>query len=445
MDTNSNPDQHDMRRKPPAELDRMFDDPAQHETLRDYFGPKNFLEIQQFHERAKTVRARGVEKVYILPGIMASELAVADGGETDTVWLDYWRIFRGRLFELALDQNRTVDAVDVLTNYYYKILKAVQAAGFLAEYYPFDWRLSIKDLGQQLAQKVAAERNPVRFVAHSMGGLVCRAALAPGMPGQDKVLSAVQLGTPNFGSYSPVLAFRGTHDIARKVELLDIEHNMDEYRDHLFMGFPGLYDMLPSPGKTGSADIFDPQNWPPDGHLPHEQELRRARDYQQSLYTGDGRFFLIAGVEQDTIVGARSEGGEFLYSKSDQGDGTVPLACCLLPSAKTYYVAEEHGALPNNLSVCEAVCDLLHTGTTAKLPDHWDATAARALPVAVTDSQLRQKPVDLDIRNVDDNQRRSLLKSGPSSGAAPALLNPDQDKNFLEGFVPLGHRTSGRQ
>src|SRR5271166_4072806 len=157
MNINTQSDQdHLLRGKSADELDQMFDDPAQYDKLSDYFGKRNFQEIKEFHERAKTSRSRGAEKVYILPGIMGSELAIVEGVEKDTVWLDYWRIFRGQLFELEMDQNHAVDAVDVLTSYYYKLLKAIQAAGYQAEYYPFDWRLSIKDLGVELSRKVAS-------------------------------------------------------------------------------------------------------------------------------------------------------------------------------------------------------------------------------------------------------------------------------------------------
>jgi hypothetical protein len=254
------------------------------------------------------------------------------------------------------------------------------------------------------------------------------------------VLSVVQLGTPNYGSYSPVLAFRGTHDVARKVERLDVVHGMDEYRDRLFMGFSGLYDMLPDPGKGEGVNMFDLQNWPHDGHLPRADELQRAQQFQQSLYVGDSRYFLIAGVAQDTIVGAQPGRGEFIYVKSVCGDGTVPLDCCLLPAAKTYYVAEEHGALPNNLTVCQAVCDILHTGATARLPDRWEPPLTREAPPSVSDSELRQKPIDLDVRDIDDNQKRALIDSDPKSGYSERLLSPEQERSFLEGFLSLDPR-----
>ena len=55
---------------------------------------------------------------------------------------------------------------------------------------------------------------------------------------------------------------------------------------------------------------------------------------------------MIAGVDQETTVGLRVAGGEFVFERSRAGDGTVPLELAVLPDVLTYYLAEEHGSLP---------------------------------------------------------------------------------------------------
>jgi hypothetical protein len=230
-----------------------------------------------------------------------------------------------------------------------------------------------------------------------------------------------------------VLAFRGTEGVARSVNYLDPENGMEDYRKRLFLGWPGFYDVLPDPARSSGVDIYDQQNWPQDGPLPHIEELQRARDYQQSLYPGDERFFLIAGVGQETIVGAELDGDQFRYLRSLQGDGTVPLSCCLLPAAKTYYVVEAHGALPNNGSVCEAVCDILGTGTTTKLPDHW--IPAGHDPGSVTDDDMWKQWVA---------HAQAKLEDIIISGAASALGTPTLDETILKGFLSLGDRSAGQ-
>jgi hypothetical protein len=79
-------------------------------------------------------------------------------------------------------------------------------------------------------------------------------------------------------------------------------------------------------------------------------------------------FFMIAGVNQETVVGMRQGGTEFQYELSPEGDGTVPLSLAELPGAKMYYVDESHGSLPNNGVVCAAVTDILSSGETSRLP-----------------------------------------------------------------------------
>ena len=61
-------------------------------------------------------------------------------------------------------------------------------------------------------------------------------------------------------------------------------------------------------------------------------------------------FHLIAGVNQNTIVGVRFKDNEFTYLTSNQGDGTVPLDFARLPGTNTYFVEESHGSLANNFN-----------------------------------------------------------------------------------------------
>ena len=54
------------------------------------------------------------------------------------------------------------------------------------ETFAYDWRDSIKTQANELARKISKEltshKNPVRVLAHSMGGLVARAHRAPRWP-----------------------------------------------------------------------------------------------------------------------------------------------------------------------------------------------------------------------------------------------------------------------
>ncbi|UCF33060.1 MAG: CHAT domain-containing protein, partial [Phycisphaerales bacterium] len=111
--------------------------------------------------------------------------------------------------------------------------------------------------------------------------------------------------------------------------------------------------------------------WPVDGPRPRPQLLGGVADVRNCFAAGRDGFYLIAGVNQQTITNLTKRGGEFIYHKSVEGDGTVPLDFAELPDTKTYYVEEEHGSLPNNRQVAYAVKDILAEGRTARLWDRW--------------------------------------------------------------------------
>src|SRR5688572_24358493 len=184
--------------------------------LEDYFGPDEYAQLRQLSRDASTRTVRGGPKVLILPGIMGSKigrpgrLTVFD----DVYWFDPVDVTAGRLSELALGGAASrFRALGVMLIAYLKLKLRLQIGGYDAEFYAFDWRQSIADLGRELAATLKAKGGEnVNLVAHSMGGLVARWALGHG----GKCRRLVMLGTPNYGSFAPVMAFRATYSVVRK-------------------------------------------------------------------------------------------------------------------------------------------------------------------------------------------------------------------------------------
>ncbi len=54
-----------------------------------------------------------------------------------------------------------------------------------------------------------------------------------------------------------------------------------------------------------------------------------------TLASGDERFVNIIGAGQETVTRATRRNGEFVYTITRQGDGTVPVTCAELPGART--------------------------------------------------------------------------------------------------------------
>ena len=366
--------------------------------LEDYFGREEYEELRQLARQAAARSVRGGPRVLILPGIMGSKLGrERSGWFDDVIWIDPVDVIAGKLRQLTLPptnaKNRAIQPLGVILFSYLKLKLRLRSAGYDADFFPYDWRQSIDVLGAQLAQRIRQEdpngHGRVSIVAHSMGGLVSRAALAAGAP----IRRLIMLGTPNFGSFAPVAALRATNDAVRKAGWLDMANSAEELASEVFNTFPGLTQMLPAPEKWADIDLYDLGSWPGNRLRPRKPLLDEVAGVRAALADGGENVYMIAGVDQETVTGMRlnADGTEFEYLVTRDGDGTVPLDFALLPgAARTWYVVEKHGSLANNRIVAAAVADILARGDTSQLPTSW--TPARAAPMIVSESAIRAIP-----------------------------------------------------
>jgi CHAT domain-containing protein/pimeloyl-ACP methyl ester carboxylesterase len=402
--------------------------------LEDYFGPAQYAELRQLKRDAQARKVRGGPKVLVLPGIMGSKIGRDRFGPFDDVlWVDPLAIHNGKLTDLAWPDGGKYKAVGVMLIAYLKLKLRLDREGYDADFYPFDWRRSIDDLGTELKNKLQTLGDDVSLVAHSMGGLVARAAIKQGA----KFRKLIMLGTPNHGAFAPVLALRGTYEIVRKLDWLDKRHSAVELSRDVFSTFPGLTQMLPFKGHYDGVDLYDVNVWPEakEGYAPRPALLREAARVQQTLAPGGQRMFMIAGVDQKTVVGIRVAANkkEFEYVYSPDGDGTVPLKFARLPGVKaTYYVSETHGSLPNNGTVAKAVLDLLEKDTTDALASTYERPRDRGAVDVRPEHQLRVPPYE-GKRGSTLSQRelRELIEevAAPDAHEAlelPAVLPPAQ-------------------
>lgn len=397
--------------------------------LEDYFGEAAYRELRELALEASAIRVRGGPRVLILPGIMGSTLGIENrvGPFDDILWLDPLDIGLGNLTMLALGSPHRIVPLGVILFAYLRLKLRLLRAGYDVDFHPFDWRLGLDELGQGLAARLASEKPGVQLVAHSMGGLVARAALRHAAG--SKVSRLIMLGTPNFGSFAPVQAIRGTNGTARALAALDPFHSVEELSQLVFRTFPGLSQMFPAPERFDAVDLYRPSGWPRSGPTPDFDILAGVAKVRAALAEADSRFHLIAGINQETVTGLSRGDKEFTYELSDEGDGTVPLAFALLPGATTYYVEEEHGALPNNGTVGAAVVDLLTTGRTERLPKTPPRRAAR--PVRrISDTELLE-------RRAFDGRRGGELSSREVRNVAREFVAPDaRDASVPSALVP---------
>lgn len=418
--------------------------------LEDYFGAEEYAELRQMAREAAARGTRGGPVVLILPGIMGSKLGKKGKSShfDDVVWFDPAHVAACHLKDLALP-GRNTGAVGVILLAYLKLKLRLSRAGYDARFHPFDWRRPVAESGRELKSRIdELGSRQVSIVAHGMGGLVARAAIGGGA----RCHRLVMLGTPNQGSFAPVMALRGTHPVVRKVAWLDRCHTAEELSRDVFGTFPGLTEMLPWPSAFSQVDLYDLASWPgaAQGLGPRKELLAAVAAERKELAGGGENVFVVAGVDQRTVVGVRLQqndgGNELVYELSREGDGTVPLTMARLEGVKsTYYVAEAHGSLPNNRLVAAAVIDLLDRGATDVLPTSYTPAPERRAVELVPESQLRRLEPYEGRRNGVLSQRelRHVLEEAAAPGARTDLAPATAARavtTIAAGAAPAGYR-----
>lgn len=355
--------------------------------LSAYFGDVPYRELAQLAKIAATRRNPRGKVVFLLPGIMGSRLGSQRRQAPSLLWLHPVAIAQGGLSRLALPGSKSLRALGVMLPGYLKMRLCLEIAGFRPVFHPFDWRSDLETLARGLRRSIekSGERT-VSIVAHSMGGLVARIALA-----QDKekrIGKLIQLGAPNEGSFAPVQALRAAYPTVRKIASLDLRNTAEELARTVFLTLPGLYQMLPTQLSPDESNLFDAAQWPDDGLGPDPKMLARAHKVRSRMPPPDGRCAIIVGANQETVTSVTVGENGFEYSIRRDGDGTVPLARALWKGADTWFADENHGALTNNNDVLSAVTSILKDAPVARLSTTWPP-APTDIVRTVTDRELR--------------------------------------------------------
>jgi len=382
------------------------------QELTAFFGDREYGELQYLARRA-VKRSTGIRagRVLIVPGIMGSQLGFERPVPlpADLLWVDPADIGAGRLRALRMDLGAPIRPMGVVLFSYLRLRLHLVAHGFDVDCVDYDWRLGIDVLGKRLAQRIEAEPHPyVHLVAHSMGGLVSRAALS--LPARRKVQQVVLLGSPNEGSFAGVQAVRGTYPVVRKLARLDPRISAEQLAEEVFNTFPSLYQLLPTPTHTQGIDLFDAQQWPQAGPRPRAELLRAAWETRAGMGKTTARCSVLVGTGQATVTGIERIADDFVYTVRPHGDGTVPALSARLEGAQTYFVACAHSELTRDPLIASAVADILKTGATRRLARRW-SPRNRAVG-RISDSALRLTHTEkLDLTTLDADARRLYMQS----------------------------------
>ncbi|WP_332673258.1 CHAT domain-containing protein, partial [Aromatoleum sp.] len=346
--------------------------------------------------------------VIVLPGIMGSHLEIRAAqrapGDGDRVWFDFFDLATGGLSKIRFDRP-DVREEDLFDMAYGDLAEHLAASHFVIRC-PYDWRRPVQADGAaadrlaDILKRALADHpsQPVRLLAHSMGGVVARAMIAkhPQLWAEAVRRAGsrlVMLGTPNNGSHLMVEALLGKSDTMRKLARLDLAHGLQGVLD-IVAGFPGALQLLPRPdfvdsGPSWEGSYLDAAVWPAlaqhnrdrwfgdrvAGAPVAETVAQALALWQGLLATNDApqpveRVHYVFGKAENTPCGLVLDGDRLKMVGTPEGDGSVSWASgrlANLPDAQCWFMPADHGGLTDTPEHFPALVELLETGTTARL------------------------------------------------------------------------------
>ncbi|MGY3442888.1 tetratricopeptide (TPR) repeat protein [Bradyrhizobium sp. USDA 4473] len=431
-------------------------------------------------------KAAELPALFVLPGILGSNLKIDD----ERIWLG-WRVVNG-LKRLAYLPGKDKVAPDGPIGIYYDDLATALFNDHDVQPFAFDWRRPILAEAQRLAAAIAtaldarkASGQPVRIIAHSMGGLVARAMQIVDPATWNQMMASdgarlLMLGTPNDGSWTPMQVLSGDDSFGNLLVNVGAPFASNETRQ-LIAGFPGfvqlqagLLDRLGTEkawrdlAKSDLDAISARSTWhnlglqlaqfqwgiPPQAVLDDAVELRRKLDKQRDhdLVSWADRLLLVVGKAATTPAGYEgASNGErgLAYLEVDDGDGRVTRESAELPGVATWLADADHGSLPRYKAAFEAYRELLNTGSTERLARVSAAGAARQKATETAGPVARSRPARQRVRQSPPQSELDVLSSAvarePQTAPPSASLRIDVvngDLTFIAEPLLIGHYRS---
>ncbi|MBN3751481.1 CHAT domain-containing protein [Paraburkholderia sp. Tr-20389] len=426
--------------------------------------------------------------VFLLPGILGSHLKV--NGER--VWLS-WRLVNGlSRLRYAQDQPDGVTPDAPIGMIYDELVSFLRTTHEVIEF-PYDWRKPIEEEAKRLGEAVqqaltlrAKSAQPVRIVAHSMGGLLARAMQLECADVWDRMLAhpdsrILMLGTPNGGSWAPMQVLTGDDTFGNALVTLG-----SPFRDHdarqMMAELPGFLQLQAGLSdantKLANADTWrtladadvaalNQFNWWHTNEeqtavfrwgVPTQAVLDRAIGWYQRL---DAQRQKMPGLFRDKavmVVGSAKltpcgyESGDrgltYLHVEGNAGDGRVTLENAALPGVPVWQIGVMHGDLPKAKDCFAGFLELLQSGSTNRLshPAADKRGGAPAAPPANGELKRwrpsRERGAMVPPRGEDDLQRvegADSLAADTRAARPLSITVVNANLKFAHGPVMIGH------
>jgi pSer/pThr/pTyr-binding forkhead associated (FHA) protein len=303
--------------------------------------------------------------VVFIPGFMGSELWRGN----ELLWPNVMTMFtKPELYRYPskepIEAPRLVSEMVIVPNFI-KLERHNELGDFLCEglgyergkdllEFPWDWRLDLRVVARQLAERIACWREqvtdaqrPITLIAHSMGCLVARYYVEK-LGGKSVVNRLILMGGPHNGTPKTLQAFAA---FGRQ----PLIYTLAEQFQRAIASLPSVYTMLPNyvavfDSARQPIDVYRDERWCPEEQRPL---LRNALAFRQELGAkASVSTVCIFGYGLHTptravLVGSKGDGGweRVRMSTEKKGDNTVPEVSGRLPGTEMHPICQHHGAL----------------------------------------------------------------------------------------------------
>lgn len=382
--------------------------------------------------------------VVMLPGIMGSNLS-ANG---ERIWADVGELMWGGMDKLQ-PQSPGVAAESIFNASYGRLDAFLQRSHDVLPF-EYDWRRSVTAAADRLAETMNALLSktepfgqPIRILAHSMGGLVARALMLQHPDVWRRICErpnshTVMLGTPLYGSFRVLDVLTGNDSMVSYLSTLDLWNSEAEIL-RIVAKYTGLMELLPRTeiqlerlGCVTKRNYFNSDEWSQLAEIagrrsltvPDRNALRVARQTAR-LADGDwdtSKVIYVHGTGESTPSGYEMTGGRLKSVTTHEGDGTVLWELGDLP-LRRFWMDAVHGNMADHEPAFGAIRQLLESGRLAGFnssvsngPAFSRSTTGRSIQEAAEASVVASRmPKELPM--LPTNRQLTMAALGATSAA----------------------------